>query len=148
MTTRRRWDAETIHATLEPIIAELGRFPKREELSARGLSGLSTAMGKLGGVAEWRKRFADAAPAAPAAPEAPTAVEVVEVVEGSPAARAGVRPEDLVVAVEESPVHGVNDLQRLMTADRIDREVVLEVVRGGERRRLRLVPRELPSGRR
>jgi serine protease Do len=76
------------------------------------------------------------------------AVEVVEVVEGSPAARAGVRPEDLVVAVEESPVHGVNDLQRLMTADRIDREVVLEVVRGGERRRLRLVPRELPSGRR
>src|SRR5215218_1706658 len=47
------------------------------------------------------------------------AVEVVEVVEGSPAERAGVRPEDLVVAVEESPVHGVNDLQRLMTADRI-----------------------------
>ena len=76
------------------------------------------------------------------------AVEVVEVVEGSPAERAGVRPEDLVVAVEESPVHGVNDLQRLMTADRIDRETTLEVVRGGERRRLRLVPRELASGRR
>lgn len=81
MTTRRRWDAETIHATLEPIVAELGRFPKRDELSARGLSGLSTAMGKLGGVAEWRARFADAAPAAPAAPEAPTTVDVVEVVE-------------------------------------------------------------------
>ena len=61
-------------------------------------------------------------------------VEVVEVVEGSPAARAGVRPEDLVVAVEEAPVRGVDDLQRLMTADRIDREVGLEVVRDGERR--------------
>jgi serine protease Do len=73
------------------------------------------------------------------------AVEVVEVVEGSPAARAGVRPEDLVVAVEESPVRGVDDLQRLMTADRIGREVTVEVVRGGERRRLRLVPRELAS---
>jgi len=70
-------------------------------------------------------------------------VEVVEVVEGSPAARAGLRPEDLVVAVEEAPVHGVDDLQRLMTAERIDREVVVEVVRDGERRRLRLVPREL-----
>jgi S1-C subfamily serine protease len=71
------------------------------------------------------------------------AVEVVEVVEDSPAARAGVRPEDLVVAVEEAPVRGVDDLQRLMTAERIDREVELEVVRGGERQRLRLVPREL-----
>jgi S1-C subfamily serine protease len=70
-------------------------------------------------------------------------VEVVEVVEGSPAARAGVRPEDLVVAVEDAPVRGVDDLQRLMTADRIDREVALEVVRNGERRHLRLVPREL-----
>ncbi|MBE2320281.1 DUF2934 domain-containing protein [Solirubrobacter sp. CPCC 204708] len=78
MTTRRKWDPETIHATLEPIVAELGRFPKREELSERGLGGLSTAMGKHGGVAEWRARFADAAPAA--APAAPTAVEV-EVVE-------------------------------------------------------------------
>jgi serine protease Do len=73
------------------------------------------------------------------------AVEVVEVVEGSPAARAGVRPEDLVVAVEEAPVRGVDDLQRLMTAERIDREVEVEVVRGGERQRLRLVPRELAA---
>jgi serine protease Do len=72
-------------------------------------------------------------------------VEVVEVIDGSPAARAGVRPEDLVVAVGEAPVRGVDDLQRLMTADRIDREVTLEVVRNGERRRLRLVPRELAA---
>ena len=36
---------------------------------------------------------------------------------GSPAARAGVRPEDLVVAVGDEPVHGVNDLQRLLTGD-------------------------------
>jgi S1-C subfamily serine protease len=70
-------------------------------------------------------------------------VEVVEVVEGSPAAHAGIRPEDLVVAVEEAPVRGVDDLQRLMTAERIGREVTFEVVRDGERRQLRLVPREL-----
>lgn len=38
-------------------------------------------MGKLGGVAEWRARFAGAAPAAPAPVEAPAAVEIVEVIE-------------------------------------------------------------------
>lgn len=39
-------------------MAELGRFPKREELAERGLSGLSSAMGRHGGVAAWRERFA------------------------------------------------------------------------------------------
>jgi serine protease Do len=72
-------------------------------------------------------------------------VEVVEVIGGSPAARAGVRPEDLVVAVGDDPVLGVNDLQRLLAADLIDREVELAIVRGGSPRRLALVPRELGS---
>jgi S1-C subfamily serine protease len=72
-------------------------------------------------------------------------VEVVEVVPGSPADRAGVRAEDLVVAVEDAPVHGVDDLQRLLTADRIDRPVALAVVREGVQRSLTLVPRELST---
>jgi serine protease Do len=70
-------------------------------------------------------------------------VEVVEVIPGSPAERAGVRPEDLVVAVGDDPVLGVNDLQRLLTADVIDRKVELAIFRGGTPRRLALVPREL-----
>ena len=70
-------------------------------------------------------------------------VEVVEVVPGSPAAAADLRAEDLVVAVESEPVHGVNDLQRLMSADKIGRTVELSVVRGGTRRQVGLVPREL-----
>ncbi len=88
MSTRRLWNPETIHAALEPIVAELGRFPKRDELAARGLSGLSTAMGKHGGVAEWRTRFADAAPAAavvavaePVVPVASTVVTHEEIAE-------------------------------------------------------------------
>jgi serine protease Do len=72
-------------------------------------------------------------------------VEVVEVIADSPAARAGLRPEDLVVAVGDEPVLGVNDLQRLLTGDRIDRTVELAIFRGGSPRRLELVPRELPS---
>ena len=42
------------------------------------------------------------------------AVEVVEVIDGSPAAHAGIRPEDLIVAVDGVPVRGVDDLQRLL----------------------------------
>ena len=72
-------------------------------------------------------------------------LEVVEVIEDSPAARAGLRPEDLVLAVDGDPVAGVGDLQRLLTADRIDRPVELAIVRGGAHRRLELVPRELAT---
>jgi serine protease Do len=75
----------------------------------------------------------------------PSGLEVVEVIADSPADRAGVRPEDLVVAVGDEPVGGVNDLQRLLTAETIDRRVELEVYRGGSRRRLALVPRELAT---
>jgi S1-C subfamily serine protease len=85
-------------------------------------------------------------PRARAAAEGATdAVEVVEVVSGSPAERAGVRAEDLIVAVEGAPVTGVNDLQRLMVADLIGREVRIAVVRGGRRLELTVVPTELPS---
>src|SRR4029077_18700360 len=48
-----------------------------------------------------------------------SAVEVVEVVEGSPAALAGLRPEDLIVALDGVEVLGVDDIQRLMTAERM-----------------------------
>jgi S1-C subfamily serine protease len=70
-------------------------------------------------------------------------VEVVEVVPGSPAARAGVRAEDLIVAVAGDPVRGVDDLQRLMTAERIGTPVALAIVRGSSALELELVPREL-----
>jgi S1-C subfamily serine protease len=73
-------------------------------------------------------------------------VEVVEVIADSPAARAGIRPEDLVVAVDGEPVHGINDLLRLLTGDRIDQQVELAVYRGGAPRRITLVPSELAAG--
>jgi S1-C subfamily serine protease len=72
-------------------------------------------------------------------------LEVVEVIEDSPADRAGVRPEDLVVGVDDEPVGGVDDLQRLLTAETIDRPVELAIVRGGTHRTLALTPRELAT---
>jgi serine protease Do len=71
------------------------------------------------------------------------AIEVVEVIEGSPADRAGLRAEDLIVGVDGLPVRGVDDLQRLMTGERIGVRCVIEVVRNGAARALELVPREL-----
>jgi serine protease Do len=71
------------------------------------------------------------------------AVEVVEVMGGSPAEAAGLRPEDLIVAIDGVAVSGVNDLQRLMTGERIGVPVQLTVVRNGAERALRLTPREL-----
>jgi S1-C subfamily serine protease len=70
-------------------------------------------------------------------------VEVVNVVEGSPAAVAGLRPEDLVVAVDETPVETVDDLQRFMVGELIGRRVTLTVVRGDRTHALELVPVEL-----
>jgi S1-C subfamily serine protease len=70
-------------------------------------------------------------------------VEVLEVAEGSPADRAGLRPEDLVVALGEAPVTGVADLQRLMTDELIGTTVNVVVVRAGRELTLRLVPDEL-----
>jgi serine protease Do len=84
-------------------------------------------------------------PAVAAALGRSNGLEVVDVIADSPADRAGVRPEDLVVGVDDEPVGGVNDLQRLLTAETIDRRVELEVYRGGTQRRLALVPRELPT---
>jgi len=71
------------------------------------------------------------------------AVEVVEVIGDSPAARAGLRAEDLVVAVDGVPVRGVDDLQRLLGEERIGAAVVLSVVREGEPLEATLRPVEL-----
>jgi serine protease Do len=72
-----------------------------------------------------------------------TAVEVVSVVEGGPAARAGMRPEDLIVSVDGTTTATVDDLQRLMVEELIGRPVPVRVVRDGAVVELRLVPDEL-----
>jgi serine protease Do len=72
-------------------------------------------------------------------------IEVVEVVSGSPAARAGLRAEDLIVEVDGEPVGDVGDLQRLMVAERIGQGVVVTVVRDGDSLKLDLIPRELET---
>ena len=71
------------------------------------------------------------------------AIEVVEVVPGSPAADAGVKPEDLILAVDGEPVADVSALQRLMGAERIGVPLAFSIVRNGRERDLQLIPSEL-----
>jgi S1-C subfamily serine protease len=71
------------------------------------------------------------------------AVEVVEVVDGSPAAHAGLRPEDLIVALDGTPVSSAGDLQQLMTEERIGETLTVTVVRQGTPVDVDVTPEEL-----
>jgi S1-C subfamily serine protease len=70
-------------------------------------------------------------------------VEIVQVVEGSPAARAGLRPEDLILDVDGTPLRGMDDLQRLMIGEAIDRTVPVRLYRNGRVFTLDVTPVEL-----
>jgi S1-C subfamily serine protease len=72
-----------------------------------------------------------------------TGVEVIEVVPGSPADRAGIRPEDLLLELDGTALGGVDDLQRLMTGERIDNSAEAVLVRGDREIRVDVVPDEL-----
>jgi serine protease Do len=64
-------------------------------------------------------------------------------VAGSPADRAGLRPEDLILAVNGTTTERVEDLQRLMVAEMIGVPVEVRLLRAGRPLQLDLVPAEL-----
>jgi len=70
-------------------------------------------------------------------------VEVTGVVQGGPAARAGMRPEDIVVALGGHPIQAISDMQRLLTGEVAGHTLDAEVVRGGDLLELPVVPRAL-----
>ena len=61
----------------------------------------------------------------------------------SPADRAGLRPEDMIVSLAGEPVADVVDLQRLMDAELIGSRLEALVLRGGRELSLEIVPVEL-----
>ncbi|HEU4673485.1 MAG TPA: trypsin-like peptidase domain-containing protein [Candidatus Limnocylindrales bacterium] len=70
-------------------------------------------------------------------------VGVAQVVGGSPAHRAGVRVDDVILAVDGAPVEDASDLQRLLVGDAIDRRVALSILRDGRIVDLEARPGEL-----
>jgi S1-C subfamily serine protease len=75
-----------------------------------------------------------------------SAVEVVQIMAGSPADRAGLHPEDLIVEIDGVEVGGMDDVQRLTDSGVIDRLISIVVFRNGSRLELSLRPEELPTG--
>jgi S1-C subfamily serine protease len=72
-------------------------------------------------------------------------VEIVEVAADSPADRADLRAEDLIVELDGEPVERVDDVQRLMTEASIGRAMPVKVLRGDHELDLSVKPIELGS---
>src|SRR5262249_26107237 len=71
---------------------------------------------------------------------APSAAVISEVTAGGPAERSGLRASDVVLKLAEINVTGVDDLHRLLTAERVGQETPVEVLRGGRVERLIVIP--------
>jgi S1-C subfamily serine protease len=74
-----------------------------------------------------------------------TALRVVEVVGGSPAAASGIRPGDLVLAVDGEPLGDAQSLQRRLFESAIGRRTEITVLRNGALVDSVAVPGELPD---
>jgi S1-C subfamily serine protease len=69
-------------------------------------------------------------------------VFIVSVEKNSPAATAGLKDGDVVLALSDIPVTGVDDLHRLLTEERIGVPTAVTILRAACRRRITVVPRE------
>ena len=72
-------------------------------------------------------------------------VEIVEVVPDSPAQRAGLRAEDLIVELGGSAVERVDHVQAVLTETAIEQPVAATILRGDRYIELEVVPTELPA---
>jgi S1-C subfamily serine protease len=71
-----------------------------------------------------------------------SAVMVSTVEPASPAGRAGLKAGDIIVALDGEPIAGADDLVRALTAEKINRAVALDVLRGTERLTVTMTPHE------
>jgi S1-C subfamily serine protease len=71
-----------------------------------------------------------------------TGVVVVGIEEKSPALKAGLRDGDVIVALDDKPVAGVDDLHRLLTDAQVGAKCLLTVIRHTERLEMHIFPEE------
>jgi S1-C subfamily serine protease len=74
-----------------------------------------------------------------------SAIEIVEVAAESPAERAGLRAEDLIVALDGTDIESVDDLQRLMVGELIGSTATATVFRNDKQLAVPLEPMELET---
>jgi len=73
-----------------------------------------------------------------------TGAVLTSIDQSGPASAGGLLHGDVVVAVDDDPVTGVDDLIRLMTADRIGRTVTIAALRLGKPKQFVVRPTERP----
>ena len=74
-----------------------------------------------------------------------TAVRIEQIEPRGPAARAGIEVGDLLVGFADQTVAGIDDLHRLLSAERINHDVPIDVLRRGARVRVTAIPMESPA---
>ena len=72
-------------------------------------------------------------------------VLVTDVALDGPAARAGLRPRDIIIGLESGVVGSVDDLQRQLTEELIGRDAELSILRAGAQQTLRVRPVEIDT---
>ncbi len=70
-------------------------------------------------------------------------VLVISLEKPSPAERAGLREGDLIVALDDAPVRGIDDLHKLLTEARIGERCRVTVLRQAQKTELIVVPEEM-----
>ena len=78
--------------------------------------------------------------------DAETGLLVVAVAPGSPADKSGILLGDIFVAAQGSPTPSVQSLQPFLDSEYVDKEIALDVVRGGQRLKLSVTVGESPRG--
>jgi S1-C subfamily serine protease len=71
-----------------------------------------------------------------------SAVRVVEVQPGSPAQSGGLEPGDVIVALDQDVVTGIDDIARILDGSRINKRVAVRVLREGNLETIEIVPTE------
>ena len=74
-----------------------------------------------------------------------TGVLVVSIETNSPAQRAGLRENDLIVAFNNQPIGSVHDLHKILVGDQIGVSANLTIIRHTEKLNLAILPAESPS---
>jgi len=70
---------------------------------------------------------------------------VVSVEKGSPAEQSRIRPDDVIVALNDEPIASVHDLHKKLVGDRIGTPCKLTVLRGTEQLTIYVTPAEMPA---
>ncbi len=86
---------------------------------------------------------AELAPAAKRTLRRSPAAIVLDVTAGSPAAKAGIQPGDTILKIGGHAVTNAQDIQRLMTAELIDHEIEVEIIRNGRLQTISITPERL-----